>query len=114
MRSRFEQYKKLYITGVDILMLFFAGFVFYHIWITKINSLQYINFKNKGNWLVDCFFSKFWSISNRILYHLKPINFAISGMYMYSYYPLYTAHPYDWPGTADTHYHFSLIGNTYH
>lgn len=52
MRSSFEQYKKLYITGVDMLMILLAGFVFYHIWINKINSLQYINFKNKGNWLV--------------------------------------------------------------
>lgn len=52
MRSGFEQCKKLYIIGVDILMILFAGFVFYHIWINQINTLQYTNFKNKGNWLV--------------------------------------------------------------
>ena len=52
MQKKFEQYKKLYIMSVNLLMMAFAAFIFWNIWFRRINILQYIDFKNKGNWLI--------------------------------------------------------------
>lgn len=52
MRTKFEQYKKLYIRIVNLLMMIYSTLIFWCMWSSKLNFLQKAYFKNKGNWLV--------------------------------------------------------------
>lgn len=52
MRSKFEQFKKIYIFFIDLLILIVPTILFEYVWSRNINDLLYVDFKNKGNWLV--------------------------------------------------------------
>ena len=56
MKKQFEQYKKLYITTIDFLMLLLPALFFWILWSREINELLYVDFKNKGNWLIVIFY----------------------------------------------------------
>lgn len=56
MKNRFEQYKKIYITFTDFLMLLLPALFFWIMWEREMNGLLYVDFKNKGNWLTVFFF----------------------------------------------------------
>ena len=52
MGKNYEQYKKMFITVVDFMILLFPTLLFYVVWNKEINILLRVNFKNKGNWLI--------------------------------------------------------------
>lgn len=52
MKIKFEEYKKLYVASINILMTVFAVFTFWNVWSNKLNILLYMDFKNKGNILI--------------------------------------------------------------
>ncbi len=52
MEKKYEQYKKMFLTVVDLFLLLLPTLLFYVMWSERINELLRVDFKNKGNWLM--------------------------------------------------------------
>lgn len=92
MKNRFEQYKKIYVTFTDSLMLLLPALFFWIVWNRRMNTLLYVDFKNKGNWLTLIFFVLILAIMLHAFRGFKIGYYKISSLIISQFLALIFAH----------------------